>query len=46
MEGLPALTSLDSVMDVLESPVSRAIDDPSRQFKPKALRTRQEWVIE
>ena len=35
MEGLLALKLLDTVIDVLESPASRARVGPSRQLNPK-----------
>ena len=42
MEGLPAVTLWDTVIDMFEPPASRARRDPSRQLKPKTLQARQE----
>ena len=44
MEGLPALTLWDHVIDVLEPPANRATRDPSRQLKPKTSQTTQETI--
>ena len=41
--GLLAFKVLDTVMDVLESPASRAKSDLSRQFRPTHPKARQEF---